>query len=331
MTARRRLLALALLALLPAAARGHAFSAAYVELTESDSGAVSVLWKIPIRPRGIPELALSLPCPAASPPARSATPAERVERWMLQCPAPLVGRSLAIEGLAENDINALLQLNLRDGRRVRAILTAEQTSYQVPARESAADVFVSYVELGVEHLLTGADHLLFVAGLVLLLGARRRLLVGVTAFTAGHSVTLALSALDLLHVPQPIAELAIAGSIVVLGLELSLRRSTGRVGALERRPALLPLAFGLMHGLGFAGALRSVGLPSTEIPLALFSFNVGIELGQLAAIALVLPVVVIVSRISARAPGWLAELPATAIGGVGMLWCIERSVGLLIS
>src|SRR6185295_4271413 len=142
------------------------------------------------------------------------------------------------------------------------------------------DVAASYLRLGIEHILTGFDHLLFVLGLCLLIAGRRPLLWTLTAFTAGHSVTLSLAALGFVHVPQAPAEAAIAVTIVILARELARPSTTPRL--LRRRPWAMAALFGLLHGLGFAGALADIGLPAGDIPLALFSFTVGIEIGQIA-------------------------------------------------
>jgi hypothetical protein len=179
---------------------------------------------------------------------------------------------------------------------------------------------------------------LFVVGLTLLLGATRRLVVAITAFTAGHSATLALAVLGFVRAPQALVEVAIAATIVALALSLAsvpAGEATASAGGIARRPALLPFAFGLLHGLGFAGALGALGLPQHAIPLALFSFNIGIELGQLTVVGLWLCVALGFghSRASALAtPSRVAlahEASATAIGALGVFWCLDRAAGVL--
>jgi hypothetical protein len=193
-------------------------------------------------------------------------------------------------------------------------------------------VFVSHARMGARHLAGGLDHLLFVAGLVALLGGGRRLLVAVTAFTAGHSVTLALATLGLVRAPAVLVEVAIALTLVWLAVELT-RRTDGlgdRVGV-ARRPFALPFAFGLLHGLGFASALGELGVPAREIPLALGGFNVGIEVGQLALVAGLLALAALARRFadvsSARSLRWAALAPAYAIGSLGIYWCLDRVAG----
>ena len=231
-------------------------------------------------------------------------------RWEITCPGGLMGKTLGVEGIATSRADVLLRVALADSARSAACSTPDQPSFLVPGAESRAGVVHGYARLGVEHILTGWDHLLFVLGLVLLVGPGRILLWTITAFTVGHSVTLALAALGMVRVPQGPMEAAIALSIYLLAVEL-IRNRAGRITFVQRAPWLVAGGFGLLHGLGFAGALAEVGLPQGEIPLALFAFNLGIELGQLA----------FVGRRPRRncapeeAPGSLATLGA---GGAGL-------------
>ena len=174
-----------------------------------------------------------------------------------------------------------------EGTVQTALLSARAPSFTVAVNPSPLQVFKTYVQLGVEHILTGVDHLLFVLCLILLVRSIRKLLATVTAFTVAHSITLAAATLGLVNVPAAPVEATIALSIVFLASEL-LRAPTRRSAITQTYPWLVAFSFGLLHGLGFAGALAEIGLPHGEIPLALFSFNVGVELGQLAFIAAVL-------------------------------------------
>ena len=231
-------------------------------------------------------------------------------------PAAEVAR-LGIPGLA-----------FADGRALRIILTAEAPTQTIPERESTLQVLLDYGRLGIEHLVTGIDHVLFVLGLLLLIGGGRRLVGAITAFTVGHSITLVLASFGTTPLPQTVVEIGIALSIVVLAVEL-VRSKDRPAGLLARRPWLMSFSFGLLHGLGFAGALAELGLPAHAIPLALFSFNVGIEVGQLGIVALALPLIwLLANRVAARQ--WIEEVPATAIGSLGAYWCIERSVSALL-
>jgi hypothetical protein len=359
----------ALLAAFPAApAVAHNLAPAYLELRELAGGEVAVLWKqSAVVPRGV-RLEPRLPCPDASEPAARLDAEAVVLEWRIACGGALVGRTLAVDGLAASGVDTVVHVALADGREVRAILSETAPALVVPARESSARVFASYLRLGAEHLATGLDHVLFVAGLALLLGASRRLVVAITAFTLGHSATLALAALGAVAPPQTLVEVAIAATIVALGVALArssgeppptrgnkgvrpgwFRRASGNNGVrpqvfrpvegaprgIARRPAVLPFLFGLLHGLGFAGALAELGLPQHAIPLALFAFNAGIELSQLAVVALLFALLALLRRaLSARAgsPTLLRiarELPASAIGALGVFWCLDRAAALL--
>jgi hydrogenase/urease accessory protein HupE len=184
------------------------------------------------------------------------------------------------------------------------------------ALPGAAAVLSSYVRLGVLHISTGPDHLLFVLGLVLLVVGRRRLLWTITAFTVGHSVTLSLASLGLVHIPPAPIEVAIALTLLWVAIELA--RDRAQPTWSRRFPWALAFVFGLLHGLGFAGALAQVGLPDSEIPLALFGFNVGIEIGQLIFVGAILLV-----RPLTRDPR-LSPVPACAIGTLASFFMLDR-------
>src|SRR4029453_11844785 len=172
------------------------------------------------------------------------------------------------DGLRERRTDALVRIALADGRLIQMVLRGDQSGLTVPARVSRRDVVRDYLRLGFEHILTGLDHLLFVLGLVLLVHGRRRLLWTITAFTLGHSVTLSLAVLGFVHIPPRPVEALIAGSIFVVAVELT-REAQGRTSRMGRRPWAMACAVGLLHGLGFAGAMAQVGLPAHDIPLAL--------------------------------------------------------------
>jgi hypothetical protein len=192
---------------------------------------------------------------------------------------------------------------------------------------SVADAAGRYLALGVEHILLGIDHLLFVLGLLLIVRGPWMLIKTVTAFTVAHSLTLALATLGLVAVPSRPVDAAIALSIVFLAAEI-LRARQGRTGLTHRFPWLIAFAFGLLHGLGFAGALAEIGLPAGEIPLALLFFNLGVEIGQLMFIAVVLSLRWAVLRLEIAWPVWAEPLPAYLIGTLAASWFIERATVL---
>jgi hydrogenase/urease accessory protein HupE len=331
----RALLTAAIVLGLAGAASAHALAPSLLELRELASGRVALRWKTPlVQPTGS-ELRPRPPahCVEAGEPRLRVERAAAVEHRELDCGARgLEGATLGVDGLVRGGPNALVRATLRDGRIASAALHAGAPRFVVPARQAPAHVALGYLRLGLEHILLGLDHLLLVLGLVLLAPGRRALLCTISCFTAGHSVTLALATLGFVRLPAGPIEIAIAATLFWLGLELARprerRESRSPRGRSATRAALLALGFGLLHGFGFAGALAEAGLPPGEIPLALLSFNVGIELGQLAFVGFVGFVTVKLAGI-ARVHGGLAEraLPY-AIGSTAAFWILDRTAAL---
>jgi hydrogenase/urease accessory protein HupE len=206
------------------------------------------------------------------------------------------------------------------------VVRSREPHFTVSVRPSALRVLADYVRLGIDHILSGADHLLFVFGLVLLVGGARRVAATVTAFTIGHSITLAAVTLDLVRVPAAPAELLIALSVFVLAVELA--RPGQPVTLVRRFSGLMAGTFGLLHGFGFAGSLREAGLPSGDVPLALLGFNVGVEFGQIAFVACVLVARRALDRLPLPAAR-LERVPVYVMGSLAALWCFQRAGALL--
>jgi hydrogenase/urease accessory protein HupE len=312
----------------PAAA--HPLAPSLLSVEEAEDGAIAVSFKMTrVQPTGA-EIAPELPerCVPVERPRVETDEQTVTVRWTARCGAEgIAGARFGVVGLAETGTNALLRVALRDGRRVQAVLHAGAPSFVVPERASALGAFRDYLRLGALHIAAGLDHLLFVFGLVLLARGAARLVWTVTAFTAGHSVTLSLAALGVVRFPTAPIEVAIAATILVLALELA-RGDSARESALRRRPWAVAFAFGLLHGFGFAGALAEIGLPQEEIPVALLSFNLGIEIGQLAFVALVLALRRALAPALSGAPAWIARAPVTAIGALAVYWCLDRAAAL---
>jgi len=184
-----------------------------------------------------------------------------------------------------------------------------------------------YTLLGVEHMLTGWDHLLFVAGLLLLVKGWRQVVATITAFTVAHSLTLALSTFGWMRFEDGVVEVLIAFSIVMLAVEI-VHATRGQGGLMARKPWLVSFLFGLIHGLGFAGVMEHLGLPRQDLPVALLFFNVGVELGQLAMIGAWIAVARALSSMKLTLPSRFAWVPGYALGVVAMVWCLDRAVGL---
>jgi hydrogenase/urease accessory protein HupE len=258
-----------------------------------------------------------------------------VERWRARCPGGLVGKAIRIDGLSGTRTDVLARVERLDGTTQTVRLNPEHTSFVVTSTPDAFEVVRAYFLLGVEHILTGVDHLLFVLALLFLVGNWRRLVATVTAFTVAHSVTLAAAALGLVHVAQAPVEATIALSVVFVATEI-LHLAQGKPGLTARAPWVVAFVFGLLHGFGFAGALREVGLPGKDVPLALLFFNVGVEAGQLMFIAAAVTILSSGSRLLRRSatsqPGpWAAEAyirtpVAYMIGSMAAFWVVQRVV-----
>ena len=323
---RRGWLLLCLLLSLPALA--DTFRPAYLQLKQIDAEHYQVMWKVPaldeqttlkvspVFPPGTQELGV---------PTSSYASGALLKRSKIHVPGGLENQPIRFDGLAPLGLDVLVRVERGDGsEQLERILPIDPQFILQPSK-GPLEVVSTYTLLGFEHILAGFDHLLFVFALILVVRNRRQLILTVTAFTVAHSITLALATLDIVSVPGPPVEAAIALSIVFVALEI-MQRSHGHAGLATRKPWLVAFSFGLLHGLGFAGALAEVGLPHNAIPLALLFFNVGVELGQLTFIAVVLVAAALLSRllrISAE-PRWAVQLQAYVIGGLASYWLIER-------
>jgi len=315
-----------------AGAFGHALQPGFLELRALDDQTWRVLWKKPaVAGRPMP---IDAVLPESCAPRRGLEPRfdgqAYVARWVAACPPGLAGGTIRIEGLERTRTDVLVRYELQPGEGEARRLTAFETAFVVPTAPTSVDVVLTYVRLGVDHILQGADHLLFVFALLLLIADRWRLLGAVTAFTVAHSLTLAAATLGWLVVPAPPVEALVALSIMFLAAELLQRESDGHRLS-ERYPWVVAFGFGLLHGLGFARALLEVGLPEGDVPLALFAFNIGVEVGQLLFIAFVL---LAGSQLRRLYPATLTSALAPhgrglagmgyAIGGVAGYWFVAR-------
>jgi hydrogenase/urease accessory protein HupE len=212
-----------------------------------------------------------------------------------------------------------------------SIARPSQPWVQLESDRGSLAVAADFTRQGIVHILYGVDHLLFVFGLLLLVPGRWMLVKTITAFTVAHSITLAGATLGFLQAPGPPIEAVIALSIVFIAAEIVHGRQ-GRPGLTERFPWIVAFTFGLLHGFGFAGALSEVGLPRAAIPAALLFFNLGVEAGQLAFVALSLSILRVARLVGHRngmtGPVWAWRLPPYAIGGIASFWLIQRIVNL---
>jgi hydrogenase/urease accessory protein HupE len=254
------------------------------------------------------------------------------DNGLLRCGSQGLSGRLVMEGVGDRFSAVLLRVHWADGQMRVYTLTRAQPSVQLfgsaDDRRGSAEVAQAYGVLGVQHILSGIDHLLFVVCLLFLVGFNRQLVWTITAFTLAHSVTLALSTLGLLTLRPPPVEATIALSIVLVAAEALHRRPT----AARRWPALVALIFGLVHGLGFAGALTEIGLPDSHFGVALLSFNLGVEAGQLLVVLLAWALFQGARRLGAGATAWWPKSRVAAlyvIGGLAAWWTLERGVAIL--
>jgi hypothetical protein len=236
---------------------------------------------------------------------------------------PLAGQSIRIDGLAALQTDVLLLVQFQDGTQHSAILRPASPEFIIPMEASTLEIAADYWQMGTIHILEGVDHLLFVFALLLIVDGFRALLKAVTAFTVAHSITLALATLEVIHVPPAPTEAIIALSIVFLAAEI-VHKHDGRIGVTERWPWMIAFLFGLFHGLGFAGALSEIGVPQTQVPLALLMFNVGVECGQILFVVVVLGLLALLRRLPVSAPQGAWRLVPYGIGGIAGFWTIER-------
>ncbi|MFM2417888.1 MAG: hypothetical protein RL385_2611 [Pseudomonadota bacterium] len=310
----------------------HPLSPAVLSLDETAPGHYAVEFRRGLGLRSM--LTPVLPRRCARGPSRDEVSADQlVSRFEAECGASLRGESLRVEGLVASELSALVNVRFLDGSPARGVLSPRATSLTLPPRSTGVEAFVSFARLGMSHLAEGPDHLLFVAGLLFACTGLGPALRALTGFTLAHSVTLALSVLRVLPISPRVAELGIALSIVALSLRLLDDLRSHRATPARMTPTGFAVASGLVHGLGFANALKSTGLPSDARALCLVAFNLGLEIAQVAWVLLLALVLAALVRIRGSVQGiahpsvlraplqrWLAY----GIGAIGVLWCIER-------
>ena len=310
--------------------RADEFKPGYLQLTQLDRETYDVLWKVP----AIDE-STTLKAKPQFPDGTEVLTEVRstfsrgvtVQRWRIRVRQGLDGKTIFFSQLSETRIDVLARLVRLDGTvQLERILPVHPIFIGRPS-PGRLEVVRTYTILGIEHILSGFDHLLFVLALVLLVHGTRRLLFTITAFTAAHSLTLAGATLGWVRVPGPPVEASIALSIVFVASEIVHARQ-GRYSVTQHYPWVVAFAFGLLHGFGFAGALAEVGLPQASIPIALLFFNVGVEIGQLLFVGVVLAVITTGWRVGQRLrvpqPAWLWRIAPYAIGALASFWLVER-------
>ena len=314
----------------------HEIASAYLEMRETgEAGAWQVRWSVPSR-RGV-----RLPIQVAFPEGCVEEGSERTasslagpagtlhaSSWMVRCPGGLDGAAVRIAGLESAQTEVLGRVARADGRVQSVRAFPWKPAFVVEPAPSLLAEAATYLALGVEHIALGPDHLLFVLGLLLIVGSRWMLLKTITSFTLAHSLTLAVATLGYASAPTVHLNAAIALSILCLGPEI-VRARRGESSAMIRHPWVVAFLFGLLHGFGFAGGLSSLGIPASDIPKALLFFNLGVEAGQVAFIGLVILLEASFRALRIAWPRVVRALPGYAVGSLGAFWTIQRTAILV--
>lgn len=306
--------------------QAHEIRPALLNIIEKEPGWFEVTWKMPILAEDQVDIRPVFPDSMAAygPPAIHNVPGARVEYSTYQAEGDaLSGETITINGLSTTQIDVMVRINLADGTSYSTILRPASPSYVIPSPGTRGEIAWVYLRLGVEHILQGVDHLLFVLGLLLIVGSRGMLFKTITAFTIAHSITLGIATLGYASAPGPPLNAAIALSILFLGPEI-VRVWRGQTSFTIRHPWVVAFAFGLLHGFGFASGLSTAGLTSAEIPVALLLFNVGVEIGQLFFVAIILLLERSFRILKVHWPRWVEVMPAYTVGGLGAFWTIQR-------
>jgi hydrogenase/urease accessory protein HupE len=309
-------------------ASAHEVRPAYLELRQTGPETYDALWKVPGLGDNL-RLAIYVELPAGctnvAEPRGWMVGNSYTERRTVKCAGGLTGGTIHIAGLSATTTDVLVRLERLDGTTQVTRLTPSAPSFVVEAVPGSLEVARTYVVLGIEHILSGMDHLLFVLALLIIARGGWKLVKTVTAFTVSHCITLTAATLGLVHVPQRAVEAVIALSIVFVAAEI-VRMRSGVKSITISAPWLVAFSFGLIHGLGFAGGLRDAGLPAGHIPTALLFFSLGVETGHLLFIGAMLSLIALMRRVRIPLPRWTELVPPYAIGSIAMFWVIQRTL-----
>jgi hypothetical protein len=341
-------------------ASAHEIRPAYLKLTEFDRGfsektvsgteiilgeasgqattktGYEVVWKEPMRSGERLNISPGFPsdCYEVGRSLGENTNLALINRWKINCDDPgLQAKKVIVHGLDSTMVDVFVEIVFSNGAVQSAILKPGSSSFTID-NSGKSSATSSYLTLGIEHLLQGFDHILFIVCLVLLVRSPLNLLKVVTSFTVAHSITLALATLGIVRLSQTSVEAVIALSIMFLAVELLNNQAADKRGnnaaakpsIMRRYPWMITFVFGLLHGFGFAGALSEIGLPQQAAGWALLFFNMGVEIGQLIIVAIILVLIAGLNRIKAETPWLVARLPVYGIGTLAAFWFIERSL-----
>ncbi|KAA0910801.1 HupE/UreJ family protein [Pusillimonas sp. ANT_WB101] len=309
---------------MPASVSAHEVRPAYLQIDQVGEARFNVLWRTPLLSgMRLPVLLrFSDGIKLMTEPSERQLPDSVVERSLIEAPNGLLGQRISFLGLQASITDVLVRVKLADGTVTTSLVRPSQPWIDVQPQPGFFQVMKVFVIEGIEHILFGFDHLLFVLALMLIVRGTRVLLLTITAFTVAHSITLTFATLGWVSLPSGPVETMIAFSIVLIAAEI-IRMKRGQTSLTIKAPWVVAFAFGLLHGFGFASALKDLGLPQGDIPLALFSFNVGVEIGQLMFVTLILATVALVRRFF-QIPQKTVVASAYCIGIVATFWTLER-------
>ena len=310
-------------------AYAHELQPGSLEVRQLTPQRYEVIWRAPIYYGNPHPATLQLPehwQTVGEPTVRQLSNSALYRRVVSVPDGAIAGGVIRFIGLEGTITDVFVRFIWLDGSETTAIARPSRPYVDIDGQRSGWQVAGDYTALGVDHILSGYDHLTFVLALLLLVSGARRLLITVTSFTLAHSITLAGATLGVMWVPGPPVEAMISLSILFLASEL-VKVNRGQASLTARYPWIVAFTFGLLHGFGFAGALNDIGLPQNEITLALLMFNVGVELGQLLFIAAILVLLMALRRVRSEWPAWARQVPAYGIGGIAAFWFINRVAG----
>jgi hypothetical protein len=317
--------------LLPlAVVQAHESRPGYLEINQTAPDRYDVLWRTPSNAGMRLPVALRFPDEVRNltEPTIQELNDSLIERRTIEVAGGLIGRRIEFVGLQATITDVLIRVQNQDGTHWTSLIHPSQPWFQLTAPRGRFAGAAAFIVQGVRHISLGADHLLFVLGLLLIVKKRWVLFKTITAFTIAHSIMLAIATLGYANAPVIPLNAAIALSILFLGPEI-VRSWNGESSFTIRNPWVVAFAFGLVHGFGFAGALTEAGLPRNELPLALLGFNIGVEIGQVAFVGLVLLLVRSFRVLEICWPKWVTRVPGYTIGSLGAYWTIARTIALV--
>ena len=314
------------LSLTPSLLKAHEIRPAYLQIIQVSETSYEVFWKVPSMGDAVPRIQPVFPKSFVIETLKNPNqiPGSVIYYYSLSSDESLRGKELYIKGLNKTLIDVLVTITYLNDEKATFMLQADKDSQIIPGQTSSYDVVKTYTVLGIEHILLGIDHLLFVLALILITQGKWKIIKTITAFTLAHSITLSLAALGYVSFPGAPVEAVIALSIVFLAIEL-VHNLEGKQTLTSQKPWIVAFSFGLLHGFGFAGALSEIGLPQQDIPLALAFFNVGVELGQLIFVIVVLLLLKLLD-LKKSWPAYVKKIPAYGIGAIAAFWMIQRVV-----